>query len=203
VVQILNLGNSVQHGHRDVSESLLLVENMSINADMDKEKLKYDLLHGEDGDENTNTIREMVLDKFETAFQTVPFFMAHTEGEHRSAVEDICSVLLVNSRPFTIGEVPVEGGVIVNLVKELVGQIRNGGNRYNMVSATEAIVSNMACEAANCVFEDFTAQVRKMGNHPSQINGGLLYIYSSSSNSQAGSISRQSCGKSKGQRIRA
>lgn len=40
-----------------------------------------------------------------------------------------------------------------------------------MVSATEALVANMASEAANTVWQEFVDKVRKMGNHPIQITG--------------------------------
>jgi hypothetical protein len=40
-----------------------------------------------------------------------------------------------------------------------------------MVTATEALVSNMASEAANTVWTDFVERVRQLRNHPSQING--------------------------------
>ena len=40
-----------------------------------------------------------------------------------------------------------------------------------MVTATEALVANMASEAANTVWIEFIERVRKMGNHPSQITG--------------------------------
>jgi hypothetical protein len=40
-----------------------------------------------------------------------------------------------------------------------------------MVTATEALVANMASEAANTVWSDFVDRVRKQGNHPSQISG--------------------------------
>ena len=34
-----------------------------------------------------------------------------------------------------------------------------------MVTATEALVSNMATEAANAVWEDFVSKIKKKGNH--------------------------------------
>ena len=40
-----------------------------------------------------------------------------------------------------------------------------------MVTATEALVSNMACEAANTVWIEFVEKVRLSGNHPVQITG--------------------------------
>lgn len=40
-----------------------------------------------------------------------------------------------------------------------------------MVTATEALVSNMASEAANTVWQEFVDKVRKAGNHPIQITG--------------------------------
>lgn len=40
-----------------------------------------------------------------------------------------------------------------------------------MISATEALVSNMASEAANTVWIEFVEKTRKQGNHPVQING--------------------------------
>lgn len=43
--------------------------------------------------------------------------------------------------------------------------------RFNMISATEALVSNMASEAANTVWIEFVEKTRKNGNHPVQITG--------------------------------
>ena len=40
-----------------------------------------------------------------------------------------------------------------------------------MVSATEAMVTNMATESAYTVWNEFVGKVRKMGNHPVQITG--------------------------------
>jgi hypothetical protein len=40
-----------------------------------------------------------------------------------------------------------------------------------MVTATEALVSNMASEAANTVWIEFVEKVRKQGNHPVQVTG--------------------------------
>jgi hypothetical protein len=48
--------------------------------------------------------------------------------------------------PLKVGGVYVDGTVICQLVNELLAQIRGGGNRFNMVTATEALVSNMAAE---------------------------------------------------------
>ena len=40
-----------------------------------------------------------------------------------------------------------------------------------MITATEALVSNMASEAANTVWIEFVDKIRKSGNHPVQITG--------------------------------
>ena len=40
-----------------------------------------------------------------------------------------------------------------------------------MITATEALVSNMATEAANTVWTEFVEKVRKAGNHPVQVTG--------------------------------
>ena len=40
-----------------------------------------------------------------------------------------------------------------------------------MITATEALVSNMASEASNTVWIEFVEKVRKQGNHPVQITG--------------------------------
>ena len=40
-----------------------------------------------------------------------------------------------------------------------------------MITATEALVSNMASEGANTVWQEFIEKARKQGNHPLQITG--------------------------------
>ena len=40
-----------------------------------------------------------------------------------------------------------------------------------MITATEALVSNMASEAANTVWQEFVEKAKKQGNHPVQITG--------------------------------
>lgn len=61
--------------------------------------------------------------------------------------------------------------MVISLTTELLTQIHQGGNRYNMVTATHALVSNMAMEAANTCWHDFIREARKAQLHPSQING--------------------------------
>lgn len=49
VVQILNVGNSVSgSSHKDITENLVLIENMSINGDIPNEKLMHDLFNTEE-----------------------------------------------------------------------------------------------------------------------------------------------------------
>lgn len=83
----------------------------------------------------------------------------------------MCVDLLENLTPFEVGSVAVDGMLVVHMVNELISQVRGGGNRFNMITATEALVSSMASEAANTVWIEFVDKVRKMNNHPMQING--------------------------------
>ncbi|KAH6576323.1 hypothetical protein BASA62_001472 [Batrachochytrium salamandrivorans] len=76
-----------------------------------------------------------------------------------------------NLVPFKIGALDGDGAMVVQLINELISQIRGGGSRFNMASATEALVSNMATEAAHTLWDDFITKVRQSGNHPTQVNG--------------------------------
>ncbi|KAH9270645.1 hypothetical protein BASA83_007253 [Batrachochytrium salamandrivorans] len=73
--------------------------------------------------------------------------------------------------PLKIGALDGDGAMVVQLINELISQIRGGGSRFNMASATEALVSNMATEAAHTLWDDFITKVRQSGNHPTQVNG--------------------------------
>ncbi|KAJ3287746.1 hypothetical protein HK104_008472 [Borealophlyctis nickersoniae] len=171
VMQVINMGYATSSDEVDITRSLVLVENMSINQDIPDRVLLEDLLSQEDGDEQTNRVRRLIRERFDVAFCKLPYNVRGNTTLHHEACQALSENLLENLTPFVIGGVPVDGGVVVQLVSELLAQIRGGGNRFNMVTATEALVSNMAAEAANTVWIDFVGKVRKQGNHPVQING--------------------------------
>jgi phage gp37-like protein len=64
-----------------------------------------------------------------------------------------------------------DGNAVLQLASSLVEQIKVGGSRYNVVSATEALVSNMASEAAHTLWKEYIQKTRRAGLHPSQITG--------------------------------
>ncbi|KAI8589480.1 hypothetical protein BDZ88DRAFT_418332 [Geranomyces variabilis] len=171
VMQVINMGQATSADQVDISRQLVLVENMSINGDIPDRRLLEDLLSEEDGDEQTNRVRHLIKERFDTSFAKLPFNMAGSSEMHQEAVATIADSLADSLTPFVVGGVPVDGAVVVQLINELLAQISAGGNRFNMVSATEALVANMASEAANAVWTDFIAKVRKQNNHPVQING--------------------------------
>ena len=154
----------------DITRHLVLVENMSINQDIPNPNLLDDLLSEEDGDEQTNRVRRLIRQRFDVEFCKLPFNVPGS-SLHDEACSQLAKTMMDRLTPFVIGGVPVDGGVVVQLVTELLAQIRGGGNRFNMVTATEALVANMAAEAANTVWTDFISKVRKQQNHPCQVTG--------------------------------
>ncbi|TPX73017.1 hypothetical protein SpCBS45565_g00104 [Spizellomyces sp. 'palustris'] len=172
VMQVVNMGNATSADDAvDITRRLVLVENMSINGDIPDRRLLDDLLNEEDGDEQTNRVRRLVRQRFDTNFAKLPFNVGGNTAVHQEAVAALADTLADSLVPFVVGGVPVDGPVVVQLITELLTQIRDGGNRFNMVTATEALVANMAAEAANTVWTEFIDKVRKHGNHPVQING--------------------------------
>ncbi|KAJ3044205.1 hypothetical protein HDV00_002883 [Rhizophlyctis rosea] len=165
------MGYATSADEVDITRHLVLVENMSINQTIPDAALLEDLLSEEDGDEQTNRIRRLIRQRFDVEFCKLPYNVPGAPGLHDEACSILASTMLEKLTPFVIGGVPVDGGVIVQLVTELLAQIRDGGNRFNMVTATEALVANMAAEAANTVWTDFILKVRQQNNHPVQVNG--------------------------------
>ncbi|KAI8912732.1 hypothetical protein EDD86DRAFT_188494 [Gorgonomyces haynaldii] len=172
VMQVINMGQTTKSDKSSgmSTESIVLVENMSINGEIPNQTLLNDLLSEEDGDETTNRVRGLIKSKFQIEFVKLPYFQAN-QDLHDNICKEVADALLENLVPFKVGTVPVDGMFAVQMVNELISQIRGGGNRFNMISATEALVANMASEAANTVWLEFVDKVRKMGNHPIQVTG--------------------------------
>ncbi|KAJ3417561.1 hypothetical protein HDV05_000018 [Chytridiales sp. JEL 0842] len=170
VMQVINMGYATSD-EVDITRSLVLVENMTINQGIPDYRLLEDLLSESEGDEMTNRVRRLIREKFDVEFAKLPYNLGTNEELHEEACNSIAQNLHETLAPFTVGNVPADGLMVCQLINELLTQIREGGNRFNMVSATEALVANMASEAANTVWSDFVERVRKQGNHPSQISG--------------------------------
>lgn len=173
VMQIINMGMATsQEDDVDITRSLTLCENMSFNQGIQGTQLITDLLNETSGDETTNRVRRLVKQRFDVEFAKIPF---NTPGYTTQSYDQACSELAATlgefTEPFSVGNVPVDGTMVLQLASELLAQIRSGGNRYNMVSATEALVGNMAMEAANTMWSDFIHKARKAGLHPQQVNG--------------------------------
>ncbi|KAJ3354839.1 hypothetical protein HDU83_004512 [Entophlyctis luteolus] len=185
VMQIVNMGlatmssvqddSDVSEAANDMTRSLTLVENMSINAGMPSADLLADLLSCAEGDEMSNRVKRLISKRFDVTFEKLPFVVGADKLQQR-AFDDACRSIagdLVDSlRIFTIGGVngvPADGKAIVRLCNELVTQVRDGGTRFNMVSATESLVTNMATEAANTVWAEFVARARAARNAPDQL----------------------------------
>lgn len=56
--------------------------------------------------------------------------MAQNHSMHATICSEMAEVLLDNLVPFEIGGVAADGSIVVQLVNELISQIRGGGNRY-------------------------------------------------------------------------
>ncbi|KAJ2991463.1 hypothetical protein HDV02_003768 [Globomyces sp. JEL0801] len=181
VMQVINMGHATQtpnqllaqqNGSNGMStQSIVLVENMTINQDIPNEDLLHDLMSDIDGDETTNRVRELIQQRFQLEFNKLPFDMGQNQAMHAEICREMSDILLGSLIPFQVGGVPADGVVVAQMVNELISQIRGGGSRFNMVTATEALVANMASEAANTVWLEFVEKVRKSGNHPVQVTG--------------------------------
>ncbi|KAJ3380992.1 hypothetical protein HDU92_005656 [Lobulomyces angularis] len=177
VMQIINMGGTCgtlkKEDKIDITRSLTLCENMSINQSIPNEKLKVDLLSENFGDETTNRVRRLVKERFDVDFVKIPWCLLGNEEQekiHSDTCKEVALKLANSVQSYTIGSVEADGATILRLASELLGQIRIGGKRYDMISATEAMVTNMATEAANTVWADFIRKVRKQQLHPTQIN---------------------------------
>ncbi|KAI9209437.1 uncharacterized protein BJ171DRAFT_418838 [Polychytrium aggregatum] len=171
VMQIMNMGYVTTTHAVEIPRSLVLVENMSINQEIEEEELLEDLLCEEEGDEITNRVRQLIKERFDVEFQKIPFHTLGVPTMHQQAIEVMGDVLADRLAPIALGNVPMDGKMIAHLVNELLAQVRNGGTRFNMTTVTEAMVANMATDAANTIWEGFVSRLRRTGNHPSQING--------------------------------
>lgn len=180
VMQVINMGQTTQSAKSCgmATESIVLVENMSINQEIPNETLISDLLSEEDGDETTNHVRALIKSKFQIEFCKLPFCQGKNDKLHSEICKEMCEAMLENLIPFQVGSVNVDGMLVIQMVNELISQIRGGGARFNMVTATEALVSNMSAEAANTIWyalltyrQEFVEKIRKVGNHPIQITG--------------------------------
>ncbi|KAJ3273400.1 hypothetical protein HDV01_004276 [Terramyces sp. JEL0728] len=172
VMQVINMGHATTTGKpTNITQSVVLVENMTINGEIPNEDLLNDLLNEVDGDETTNRVRSLIKQKFSLEFNKLPFDMGENQVIHAEICKEMSGILLENLIPFEVGGLDGDGPLVVQMVNELISQIRGGGNRFNMITATEALVSNMASEASNTVWVEFVAKVRKAGNHPVQVTG--------------------------------
>lgn len=97
------------------------------------------LSHEKDGDVSINSVRQTIKERFMVDFVKVPV-MQHALLEHDLSIEQLICLVNVNLRPFLIGNMPVDGKSLLFLINELLSQIREGKNQFNMVSATEAMV---------------------------------------------------------------
>ncbi|TPX32424.1 hypothetical protein SmJEL517_g04469 [Synchytrium microbalum] len=174
VMQVLTMGLATPQNpdiRIDLPKSLVLVENMTINQEITEIDLLTDLVNETDGDEATNRIRRIIRDRFDVEFTKLPFISTVVGSEYNTTINDMADMLADRLTPLIVGNVPIDGPVMVQLATELVAQIREGGSKFNMVSATEAMVANMASEAANAAWSEFVEKCRSLGNHPSQISG--------------------------------
>jgi hypothetical protein len=105
---------------------------MSINMEIPNENLLNDLLSDENGDETTNRVRTLVKDRFEMEFVKLPLNRGSDEELFAEITEEMAQILLDNLTPFEVSGVPVDGNVVIQLVNELVSQIRGGGNKFGI-----------------------------------------------------------------------
>ncbi|KAK5669722.1 hypothetical protein QVD99_004108 [Batrachochytrium dendrobatidis] len=183
VMQVLNMANATATDQTCIPKSIVLVENMTINQEIPNTTLLQDLLCEDEGDEAINCIRSLIKDRFQVEFNKIPYNndprKLRDSGYGRQTIlsqyDDVCCEMaqgiIDNLVPFEIGGVQGDGAMVVQLINELILQIRRGGNRFNMVTATEALVNNMAMEAATTLWNNMMTQLKLSGNLPTQITG--------------------------------
>jgi hypothetical protein len=158
-MQVINMGHATSSDQVDITRSIVLCENMSINAGLPASKLLSDLLQEDTGDEMTNKVRQLVKDNFNLELVKIPFINSGNMSEHQEACGELSESIMTDIDPFKVGGIHVDGMVVCQLVNELLTQIRGGGNRFNMVTATEALVSNMAAEVKEYLEFNFRLQI--------------------------------------------
>jgi len=178
VMQIINMGGatSKSKGSPDITRHLVLCENMSMNATIPSNQLKADLLSEySGGDDATNKIRSLVKQKFDVEFFKIPYYIPGNSAQNTLYSESIKQLAISMSetvQPFNIaGDIQADGASLLTLAHSLLSQVKTGGNRYNVVSATEALVANMASEAAHTQWIDFIHKTRRAHLHPTQVTG--------------------------------
>ncbi|KAI8838377.1 hypothetical protein BC829DRAFT_447462 [Chytridium lagenaria] len=144
VMQVVNMGQATSTQDVDMTRSLVFVENMSFNQDM--------------------SVRSLVKERFDVEFVKLPYNDGGEAVLFGEACDDAARILGARKTPFMVGGVPVDGTAVAQLVNEAVAV-------YNMVSATEAMVANMASEAANSVWSTLLDKLKRTQNLPSQITG--------------------------------
>ena len=112
-----------------LTKSVVLVENMSINMDIPNEDLLRDLLEEENGDEITNRVRSLVKDRFVMEFVKLPLNRGNDESLYNEICAEMADILLDDFTPFEVSGVPVDGNFVIQMVNELISQIRGGGNK--------------------------------------------------------------------------
>jgi hypothetical protein len=112
---------------------MVLVENMSINEEIPNEDLLHDLLNEEDGDETTNRVRKLIKERFQLEFNKLPFDIGQNQRMHADICKEMSEVLLDSLLPFQVGNVSVDGTLVIHMVNELISQIRGGGNRFTLI----------------------------------------------------------------------
>lgn len=68
--------------------------------------------------------------RFTLEFNKLPFDMAQNKSLHAEICSEMAQVLLDNLSPYEVGGVAVDGPIVIQMVNELISQIRGGGNRY-------------------------------------------------------------------------
>ena len=151
-MHMVNMGLNTKRGKKSaLPRQLVLVENMSMNTSIPTHELLRDLMESEGGQVSVNEIRDIIKKTFEVQMKSIPFNQAITGGSpesHEAVIHEIAALVADKCTPFVLGNVQVDGRAMVQLIQELVTQIKSGGKQFNMVTATEAMVGNMATEAA-------------------------------------------------------
>ena len=92
---------------------------MTINQDIPSDQLLDDLLSEEEGDEMTNRVKSLIRDKFDVELAKLPFNVGGNTEIHEEACAAIATDLVENLYPFTVGNVPADGTIAIQLINEV------------------------------------------------------------------------------------
>lgn len=168
VLQLINLGSIPSTLNHSISRHLILVENMSINADIDNISLKAELLSEKDSETSINAIKRLVKQRFDVEFYNIPFFQTNLT-DHQSL--DKILYTITRASPRIINNIQASSQTLIQSTREILAHLKENGNLYKTIPSSQSLVEKMAIEYSRVIWDDFIIKIRKRNLHSSQITG--------------------------------